>query len=247
MKYELETIPVWDAFKKETECPICVLEAKNEKNNLNFFLGDSVMNPETRILVNEKGFCAYHFGLMTGSDHKLGVGLMAHTHLTDIIAGLVDCEKKSASLLKKAKGTEAAKAFSEYIKNRTTSCAFCDRLQRTLDRYVFTIVYLWRKDEMFKKEFESSKGFCLTHSPLIYTMAAEVLSGKILTEFIEILSKINIQRLETVEKQILWFTQKFDFRNKDKPWNDSKDALIRTLQKLKGHLFLEGKEQEKNG
>ena len=32
MKYKLETIPVWDAFKENSECPLCTLEEKNETN-----------------------------------------------------------------------------------------------------------------------------------------------------------------------------------------------------------------------
>ena len=41
----------------------------------------------------------------------------------------------------------------------------------------------------------------------------------------------NLQRLE---KELNWYTQKFDYRNQDAPWGDSKDALERTVNKLRG-------------
>lgn len=37
-----------------------------------------------------------------------------------------------------------------------------------------------------------------------------------------------------MEKDIEWFTLKFDYRNQDKPWGDSKDAVERTVNKLRG-------------
>ena len=39
--------------------------------------------------------------------------------------------------------------------------------------------------------------------------------------------------LSRMEKDIEWFTLKFDYRNQDKPWGDSKDAVERTVNKLR--------------
>ena len=43
MKYQLETIPVWEAYEKEGECPLCELVEKLESHYVDFFLGHSVM------------------------------------------------------------------------------------------------------------------------------------------------------------------------------------------------------------
>ena len=37
-----------------------------------------------------------------------------------------------------------------------------------------------------------------------------------------------------LEKEIEWFTLKFDHKNADKPWGTSKDSLERTILKLRG-------------
>ena len=50
-KYQLETIPVWDGIQSDSECFICDLMKEALADNLRFFLGASVMNPETRVRV----------------------------------------------------------------------------------------------------------------------------------------------------------------------------------------------------
>ena len=36
------------------------------------------------------------------------------------------------------------------------------------------------------------------------------------------------------EKDLEWFTLKFDYRNQQKPWGNSRDALERTVNRLRG-------------
>ena len=38
-----------------------------------------------------------------------------------------------------------------------------------------------------------------------------------------------------------WFTLKFDYRNQDKPWGNSKNALERTVNRLRGRCVGEDK------
>jgi hypothetical protein len=40
--------------------------------------------------------------------------------------------------------------------------------------------------------------------------------------------------MERIQKEVNWFTKKFDYRNNDAPWGDSRDALPRTIQKIAG-------------
>ena len=40
--------------------------------------------------------------------------------------------------------------------------------------------------------------------------------------------------LARVQEDIDWFIDKFDYRNADAPWKNSKDAVPRGMQKLKG-------------
>ena len=64
MKYHIDTIPVWDAYKAADECSLCVLEYQSERAYIDFFLSGSVMEPDTRIEVNKFGFCPSHIKLL---------------------------------------------------------------------------------------------------------------------------------------------------------------------------------------
>ena len=47
MRYHIDTIPVWDAMKLNGECPLCALRRKVEMEDVDRFLGGSVMEPDT--------------------------------------------------------------------------------------------------------------------------------------------------------------------------------------------------------
>jgi hypothetical protein len=249
MKYKLETIPVWDAFNEQSECPLCILEEKNEKNYVHFFLGDSVMDPDTRVQVNKTGFCAQHAALLFGGGHKQGLGLMMHTFLLEIIPQFEaysqtlahkarELEKKSTFVKLKDKSLNTAlDNLCKFSQKATSSCIFCHRLEQTLLRYTFTIIYLWKKDAEFKQALNNSKGFCLKHLPKVLKMANDELSTAQSAEFIRVLIPLQTASLKRLEQEILWFTQKFEYSNKYKPWKTAKNALQRTLQKLTGGIY----------
>ena len=43
-----------------------------------------------------------------------------------------------------------------------------------------------------------------------------------------------IKLLDRTIEDVEWFIKKFDYRYKDEPWKNSKDALVRTLCKTNG-------------
>jgi hypothetical protein len=42
------------------------------------------------------------------------------------------------------------------------------------------------------------------------------------------------ENLKRVGDDVAWLIEKFDYRNKDADWKDSKDAVQRGMQKLRG-------------
>ena len=42
--------------------------------------------------------------------------------------------------------------------------------------------------------------------------------------------------LETLQTDVSWFCRKFDYRYQDEPWNNSKDAVERTIRFLRSDL-----------
>lgn len=250
MKYQLETIPIWDAYEQDSECPLCLLEEKTERNYLNFFLGNSVMNPEMRVKVNQTGFCPLHYKkLFKTRENRHGLGLMTHTHLQKQEELL---EKKQKPLLrkirsitgmgklrvlfrKKAPLSEEATAFAEYLRSVVDGCMICNRITNTMKRYAFTIVYLWNKDEDFHQRYKTSHGFCLEHLALLIELAVETLPQRKLAEWLEQTLQQQNSALHRLEEEVYTFTQNYAYGSSVSSQQMGKKTLHRTIQKLIGH------------
>jgi len=238
MKYKLETIPVWDALKEDTECPFCVLMEKAESRYVQYYLGNSAMNPETRVEVNASGFCPEHFSKLLLARNPQHLGLIAHTHLQDWMTDLsrrspVGSGRSLARMVKKGGGPMSE--YARHIEERRETCLICDRIERTLKRYTFTTAWLWKKEEEgFRQALTESKGFCIPHAKSLLQMGDEILSPAEMAEFLSFVEDLQSRNLERLEKEIHWFTQKFKSENHSKPWGTSEDAHYRVIQKLTG-------------
>ena len=244
MKQHLDTIPVWDAYKKDCECPVCAIFKKNEEDFVDTYLGASYMEPSRREETNEKGFCSKHFKMMYDQSNRLGLALMTDTYMQETIKKL----KANAELAKAAAQGEAKKnvlmrmgrknadiqGCAAEVRALTQTCSLCERLNTVMERYIYTLLYMWKHESDFRNAFAASKGMCIEHYAQTLSMAQEQLSGKELAEFVDVLTKLQIENLERVEKDLEWFTLKADYRNKDKPWGNSKDAVERSVNKVRG-------------
>ncbi|HHX18383.1 MAG TPA: ABC transporter substrate-binding protein [Clostridium sp.] len=257
MKEKIYTIPVTDAFKNDCECPMCILEKKLEDENVEYILGPFLMEPEGRMQTNKEGFCQKHFEMLYNTQaNRLGLGLIVDTHLceqNDILKKLYDKNEEilrkdsEISMIKNLSGkitskqTESKKfvaSLIEKLDELANSCTICNRLNKTMDRYVDVILYLYFKEDDFKNLFDSQKGFCLKHLKLLLEGTKKYLPPKETAIFINKLMSIQIQNMERIQEEVNWFTKKFDYRYNDAPWNNSKDALLRSIQKLVGYSNL---------
>lgn len=232
MDEQLYSIPVNDAFDSECECPVCVMYRQLEKNAVEFTMGPSYMEDDVRMETNKVGFCPDHVRMMYDTQNRLGLALMLHTHTQNIIRETEKLQKKgrtsAGGLFKKSEES----AVSAYMRKLGSSCFICNRINNTFDRYIDTIFYLYKREEGFRRKFKSSKGFCNNHYGLLYDAAPQHMSGKELDEFTKLLDKLYLENLQRVCDDIEWYTDKFDYRNVDAPWKNSKDAVVRTILKL---------------
>ncbi|MDQ2086428.1 DUF6062 family protein [Herbivorax sp. ANBcel31] len=251
MKEKIYTIPVTDAFKTDCECPLCVLEKTLEDESIEYILGPFLMEPEGRIQTNEEGFCQKHFEMLYNTQaNRLGLGLIIDTHLCEQNDTFKKLYDKNEGALKKASELSMMKNLSGKLSSKQTdsgkfidsliekldalenSCTICNRLSKTMDRYIDVILYLYFKEEDFKKMFDEQKGFCLKHLKLLLKGTKKHLAPKEAAIFVDKLMSIQIQNMERIQGEVNWFTKKFDYRYNDAPWKNSKDSLIRSIQKL---------------
>lgn len=233
MHYHIDTIPIWDAYKNGSECPLCDIRKHLELKFLDFFIGDSVMEPENRIRTNKEGFCTTHFSMLYENEKKLPLALTAHTRLRYITQQL---EPEIQALRAEAGKNETDAAIKKLVKKLdsiNSGCALCYDIDKHMKRYMQTIIRMWKKEKEFRIQMESSKGLCLGHFKNMLETATKELSGKSYTEFVKLLAMLESAALLRLDEEIEYFTKKFDYRNADKPWGNSRDSLIRLLGKFK--------------
>ena len=230
MNYQLEIIPVHDAWASDAVCPLCSLINAAEQRHVKYFLGNSVMNPETRVLVNKKGFCSRHFPMLREAGHAHHLGLIGHTHLAQLRKSLGPAIKS----LKSASSARNVTTFSTRIRQSVESCLICESLDRDIERYSCTAAILYGRETEFRELFEKSTGPCLPHAADLADIAVKVLNRKLQKEFLGALSDKLVSLMEKLEADILYFTQKFDAQNDNLPWDDKKNAHARVVQFLSG-------------
>ena len=248
MRYHIDTIPVWDAMKLEGECPLCALERKTELGEAERYLGASVMEPDVRVKVNDRGFCRKHHAMLYGMSNRLGHALMLESHTIELrekLAKVSEKLSKSADQLKNAGigdklGGKTKAATDEILKQAKAveemagSCLMCDTIAENMRRYLHTFFHLYQHDGEFRNRFEQSKGLCLPHMGQLLEVAAEELGAKDLGRFTETLVRLQKENMDRIQEDISWFIKKFDYRYENESWKNSKDAVERTVNKARG-------------
>ena len=232
MDEQLYSIPVNDAFDADTECPVCAMYRRLEKDAIDFVMGPSYMEDDVRMETNRVGFCPDHVRMMYDTQNRLGLALMLHTHTQNVIKETQKLQKKgrtsAGGLFRKSEES----AVGAYMRRLSGSCYVCSRISGMFDRYIDTVFYLYRRDENFRRKLENSKGFCNDHYGLLYEAAPKYLTGSELDSFTKLIDRLYLDNMQRVCDDIEWYTDKFDYRNVDAPWKNSKDAVVRTVLKL---------------
>jgi len=81
VKEKIYTIPINEALDADCDCPFCNLQKKLENETLEYTLGPAMMEPNFRIITNEKGFCKPHIKKLIEKRNALSLALIMDTHL----------------------------------------------------------------------------------------------------------------------------------------------------------------------
>ena len=207
-------------------CPLCKIEKDVEQDEIKTILGASMMEPDIRIKTNEKGFCKNHFNMMMANGNRLSLALILKSHLEEYYR---EAFLKSKNALTKA--TDAKKTES-YLQKLSNSCYICDRLDDFLNHIYECFFYLFKTDKDFINKIENADFICSNHFLKLINLSKKYLSKNEQKAFVKLLSEKNQQYVLSLIDDIDWFCKKFDYRFKDEPWKNSKDAIERTIKYL---------------
>jgi hypothetical protein len=232
---KLEISKVHDAYAAPGECPLCVLLRDAEAVYLASFQHSRVMEPNVRVQTNSDGFCPDHARKLYVGENKLGLALVLHTHLQAQLPALRALFTAAAEPGRRGRDP-AAEAGSE-IDALVRRCFLCGLLEGDRERYAFTILYLWDRDEDFRRAYATSRGFCLPHFADLAVASRDHLRGERREEWLRQTGDLMTASLETAERDLLAFTQLFRDTAAGPGAEEARTALSRTLQKLSGGIF----------
>lgn len=227
---QIYTIPINEAFERGMEdgtcdCPICKLFDKLEKKEIEFALGPSMMEPSTRVITNEKGFCQEHFKMMMEKNNSLSLALILESHLMTLK------DKMDGSLLTNLFGGKS-RNHMKAAKGVSGTCFVCERLEPHYNRMIENTVLLYAFDPGFRKKLKGQKYFCLPHYQMLVEQGKKSLDKRKYGDFFDDISEVQNKYFDKLIKDVSWYCKKFDYRYDSEPWYDSKDAVERAVRFL---------------
>lgn len=217
MREDICTIPVSDVFEVKDGCPICRMYSMLQQRAVDYITGSAMMEPDVRLITNEKGFCPKHLYKMVKEKSGLSLALMLQTHFEELEEkifknGIGDSKKCSDSL---------------------SSCFLCEKINWGMERMIETIYITFEKDKDFRDMVSSQPTLCLPHYELLLRGIKKSSLKKYKFEFKTAISELTAKTLREVNNDLAHFCSMFDYRNRDADWGNSKTAIERAL-KLRG-------------
>ncbi len=222
MKETICTIPINDIWGVKKGCPICRMYELLEQQYAEFITGSAMMDPETRVQTNEKGFCDKHFAKIVQVGKRLPNALILQTHLMEIMEKYMPKDTNS----KPDKKRLAA------LKQMQDTCYICDRIHFDVDHFMQTVFAEWQKSEEFRKLYREQEYICLDHYRLVTELSMKHLPSKHHASFHHDTATLCKNQLQLLIDDTSHFCKMFDYQSRGADWGNSKDAIERDLEFL---------------
>lgn len=234
MVESIYTIPLTDAMDEDTPCMFCYLEEKLESEQIEYALGAAMMEPDFRMLSNEKGYCNHHAKMMVNAQKALPLALVNDTRCDEVLKKLKSLDTgKKGGIFKK--GKSFYEDFCAVSESLASTCLICERIEKTMEKFSNTFWYLYGKEPDFREKFLSGRGVCVRHMHSLTKALAGVSGGK-RDAFAKELYDLQLKVMEHEKEQVHGFTRQFDYRSDKGEWNVARDAHILCAGRLSGFI-----------
>mgnify|MGYP000889350004 CR=1 FL=1 len=250
MKQQIHTLPIWEQFESKSECPFCEILEETEESYISGMFRDMTMDQEFISFLKNNSFCNAHFARLMKYRDKFGLALLLSQLLDFEIANLksMDFRKNTPSesskgafqkLLEKFISPAHTKNYNNADDKATENrCALCQYLDEREQDFMEILIQLWEDNLHFRALYYNSKGFCLQHFYTLIEYAPRILEEQNLDNFLDTSFEIQFQSMKELNNDLKWFIKKFNYQYFNKPWNNSKDSLTRSILKIKKRKIL---------
>ena len=226
MKERIYTIPITDALNEGCGCILCTIEKKLEEDAVTYFLGPSLMEPDSREDTNKNGFCRRHIHMLSCGKNTLGLALMLQTHIEELSKKYALKEKKGMFSKK-----SDIKSTVDELNSTLKSCSLCNKLDSQMEIAAQNLVYLIDHEKDFAQKFFEDGSLCAEHFLLALSVCEKELGGKHGENVAKKLCAFQAEALNELKNDLHEFTNSFDYRNSgQKPSQKATDSVPTTVK-----------------
>ncbi|MBQ8725790.1 MAG: hypothetical protein IJY84_01650 [Clostridia bacterium] len=218
MNYHIGTMLIDENFTEGCDCPICKIKKTVNERLTEQYLGEAVMEEDTRLEVNKLGFCPNHYSMLFSFRSKLGLALQVSTRLLTL--------RNEITLPKN--GWQAKKQGETLLKTNKT-CVICKYLEEHMVRYYKTVAEVYYNVASFKDRLLAVDGFCMEHyaNLLKYSSCA----GSKQKEYVADLYAVQSKKIDSLKVAIDEFCIHHDYRRVGTPLSDQARESLKVAQK----------------
>jgi hypothetical protein len=208
----------------EPGCPICQLMDRTAERYLDSLLWENVNDVKVRDEIRQaRGLCRDHSWDLARHRAALGTAIITR----DVLQSVLEELEESGLHGPLARPLRSAQAFLRARLSPKAECPACVQVREMEDIFLRTFVAHLLGPEGLMTAYEVSEGLCLSH----FRRALDrVRQQKVLTALVRTQSDI----WKRLVGELTEFIRKNDYRFRDEPWGDERDAWRRAIAALAG-------------
>lgn len=216
MKEDICTIPINEIFDESDGCPFCRLQRMLEERAVDYISGAAMMEPDIRIMTNEKGFCDRHYDSLIKCGKRLPVGLMLQSHCHEIRVALFA-------------SSHSAKKKREIAQKFHSSCYICDSVDFNFRNLCLQFTRMYKDDTDFRKAFAEQPQLCLSHYAKLLEVGEKQLDKKTFAKLTDDCDLLLARTLKEEYDRISVFCKSFDYNSTVTPDGEAIEKMISIL------------------
>ncbi|MBR7110270.1 MAG: hypothetical protein IKC83_00185 [Clostridia bacterium] len=211
----IHKIPVNEAFSEKCGCPMCKLKERYDQKAVWFLYEEGIMNPETRIETNKKGFCKKHLDMLAKEKQSLSLALMLETRLETL-----------------QKELNSPKNIIKTSTKTANSCWICEYTDNAMNEIAELVSQMYGAEDEFKKVFSEQEFFCLPHTALL--LEKNMLKGAKSNEYVKQLLDVNNKFCANIRQSLSKYAESFDYKSARGSGDTVKDASKKAIEYMTG-------------